>query len=356
MSLVRKLGVVVLIGLALFYLATYIISMLLGVSLFFFTMEGSEIANQFIHGLTVYLFLDFSVLIPTPLNIGILFLALWAVFWIAIIVAWSGPAQSFHKTVRENTSSTIHSLSKNYLIAFPIITAMLLVAEILLQGLQESVGIPTGSIDIPNPYMLFFTASYAAIFEEIGFRLIPIGAVVAPYIIWRGWSNLRTQTPSNQRRLAALAFLYPEGAKKRLKLKTVENAGWMGGISQTEWGIVLISATAFAFAHVLTGSGWGLGKLTMTFMLGFVFGVVYLVYGVTAPILMHWFHNYYLTVLSISYELFNPPLTVFIDVIDISIITVGTVSWAALLTYLALKLWKPQEGKGREVSPCSPQA
>ena len=227
---------------------------------------------------------------------------------------------------------------------------MLLVAEILLQRFQESVGIPTGSMDAPNLYMLLFNASYAAIFEEIGFRLIPIGAVVVPYIIWSGWKNLRTHTTPNQYRLTALAFLYPEGAKKRLNLRTVENAGWLRGISQAEWGIVLISATIFALAHILTGEGWGLGKLTITFMLGLVLGLIYLVYGITAPILMHWFHNYYLTILSISHELFNPPLTLFIEMINISIITVGTVSWAALCAYLIHRSWGSQEGGGGEAS------
>ena len=341
---------VALVGLALFYLATYILSMILGISVFFFTPEGSETASQPIQGLQLLLIFTFSTFIPTPLNIGTIFLALWTVFCIAILVAWSGPAQTFHKTVKESLSSPLRNLSKNYLITFPIITTMLLVAEILLQSFQESVGIPTGSMDAPNPYMLLFNASYAAIFEEIGFRLIPIGAVVVPYIIWSGWKTLRTHPTPNQYRLTALAFLYPEGAKKRLKLRTVENAGWLRGISQAEWGIVLISATVFALAHILTGEGWGLGKLTITFMLGLVFGLVYLVYGIAAPILMHWFHNYYLTVLSLSYELFDPPLTILIEIIEISIVTVGTVSWAVLLAYLTLKSFNPKEGGGGEAS------
>lgn len=151
----RKLGAIALIALSLFYLFTYILSMFLGISVFFFTTEGSEVTNQFIRGLLLYLFFDFSVLIPTPLNIGVLFIALWAIFWIAIIVAWSGPAQSYPKTIRMALSSNLRDLHKNYLTAFPIITSMLIVVEILLQAFQESVGIPIGSVNIPNQYMLF---------------------------------------------------------------------------------------------------------------------------------------------------------------------------------------------------------
>jgi hypothetical protein len=84
-------------------------------------------------------------------------------------------------------------------------------------------------------------------------------------------------------------------------------------------------------------------------MLGLVFGVVYIVYGITAPILMHWFHNYYLTALALSNGLFAPPLTVFIEIVEISIIVVGTVGWAALLTYFILRTLRIQEGGVGEV-------
>jgi hypothetical protein len=350
LKLIRMFGAVALAGLALFYLATYILSMLIGISAFIFTPEGLEVAKQFIQGIKLYILFDISVIIPAPLNIGVLFLVPWAVFWIALLVAWSGPSRSFHRSVKEGFNSPLCNLFKNYLIAFPMITTMLLVAEMTLQSFQEAVGIPTGSTAIANPYMLLFDASYAAITEEVGFRLIPIGTIVVLYIIWTGWRSLSTQTCLKRYCVAALAFLYPEGAKRRLKLKSVESAGWKG-IGQAEWIIILVSALAFALAHVINGSGWELGKLTMTFMLGIVFGVVYIVYGITAPILMHWFHNYYLTALALSIELFAPPLTVFIEIVEISIIVVGIVGWAVLLAYLILRTLRAQEGGVGEVNP-----
>lgn len=172
-----------------------------------------------------------------------------------------------------------------------------------------------------------------------------MGAVVAPYIIWSGRRILRTNSNHEQCKLVALSLIYPEGAKKKLGLKNVENYGWIRGISQTEWGIVIISATTFGLAHVLTGTGWGPGKLTIALIVGLVFAIVYLVYGITASILMHWFHNYYLTVLSISYELFNSSLALLIEIIEISIITVGTISWIALFAHTIIKSHKSQEYK-----------
>jgi hypothetical protein len=94
------------------------------------------------------------------------------------------------------------------------------------------------------------------------------------------------------------SFLYPEGAKNIVGEKTVAANGILKGISKGEWVIILATAIMFGVAHILSGIGWEVGKVTSTFVQGFVFAVVYIAYGFQAPILMHWFFNYY----SYTYE------------------------------------------------------
>jgi len=312
--------------------------MFLGISLFFFTPEGLDIAGQFTKELSLYVFLNISLFVPVSLNVGVVFLAMWCVFWVCIVVGWKGPDLSLHNVVRGSFSRPVGHLFRNYLVFFPLVTSMLLLAEIFVQSLQEAHGVPTGSIDILNPYVLFFSASYAAIFEEVGFRLIPIGFTVSLYVLGRSYMALGGSSTLSRRKLTALAFLYPEGAKRRVGLRNIGESGWSRGVSGPEWLIVIATAAAFALAHVLSGAGWGLGKFTLALMVGIVFGLVYVAYGITASILMHWFHNYYLTVYWLSSDVYGASFQAFIWSVEYGIFLFGLVGWVTLVVYLIYRV------------------
>jgi hypothetical protein len=44
---------------------------------------------------------------------------------------------------------------------------------------------------------------------------------------------------------------------------------------------------------VLSPAGWEAGKITSASVQGFFFAVAYVAYGFEAPLLLHWFFNYY---------------------------------------------------------------
>jgi len=106
------------------------------------------------------------------------------------------------------------------------------------------------------------------------------------------------------------SFLYPDGAKNVIGEKTVALNGF-NGISRREWIMMLITAIIFGVAHIVSGIGWEIGKVTSTFVQGFVFAIVYLAYGFQAPILLHWFFNYYSYTYYLSTQYFPNTVDIF---------------------------------------------
>jgi hypothetical protein len=314
----------------LFHLSTYLWSLGLGFFLFFFTPAGLDVARRVVPKVDL---LFFKVLVPSPLPVGFVFLALWIVFILCFIVAWKGPGLSFPQAVKLSFSHPLTRSFKNYLYLFPILTSMLLVAENFIESIQEAHGVPTGGLEVANPYLLFFSASYAAVFEEIGFRLVPLGAVVAALVLWEGWRKFWQTSFPHRLWLLLLAFLYPEGVKKRVGLRNVEAYGWQKGIGRAEWLMVLASASVFALAHILSGSEWEVGKVSLTFILGLVFAAVYLIYGLAAAILVHWFHNYHLVLLWLGYQHFGQAFHSWATSANLAIFLFGLGGWATLTVY-----------------------
>jgi hypothetical protein len=72
----------------------------------------------------------------------------------------------------------------------------------------------------------------------------------------------------------------------------VGESGLLKGLTSLEWFIVVVSAGVFGLTHVLS-PGWEIGKITSASVQGFFFAVTYIAYGFEAPILLHWFFNYY---------------------------------------------------------------
>lgn len=311
--------------------------MILGVFTFF-SSEGLLVADKIIKNIFFYIIFNIPITIPASVNIGSLFLVLWGGFWICWIIGWGGPEESFIKTISNGLSQPLTRIFRNFLFTMPLATAMLLLAELFILSLQETHGIPTGSLDIPNPYELFFFASYASISEEIGFRMFPIGSVAAFWVLAKCWSSACNISIGAKFKLAIYSVLYPEGVKAKLNLKRVNMNGVIRGISAPEWMIVLISAFIFGLAHVLAGSGWLIGKLTITFVLGVFLGIIYLTYGITASILIHWFFNFYLTSFWLAYDMFGYPIKFFINLSEILILGFGFVGWIGFAIYLILKV------------------
>jgi len=314
------------------FVASCFLALFLGLELLFFTLEGSALGSR-ASSLFIWLFMLVQVEILT-LDTGTLFLLVWGVFFLCFLVAWMW-RESFHETVGNLFSRPVSELLNNFLFAFPIIASSLFVGVVGLQSLQESVGVPTGEPALPeNPFETFFLLAYYSLIEEVGFRISPIGLFLVLYI-FGAWRVAARRSSKHPLKLLLTAVFYPEKAKEAVGLKTVGVDGF-GGVSVAEWVMVLTTSFIFGLAHLLSGIGWDVGKVTSTFITGLVLALAYLAYGFQAPILLHWYFNYYFYAFELATYLY-PSMLSFKTLILFLTVVLGAIG---LLTFLAIGLGK----------------
>lgn len=277
MNSLIKLGIVLLVIAVFLLIASYFLSMFVGLALFF-APAGVEF------GLGNSSFL-------------IQFLSVWVVFVFCFAAAWK-IRRSFHEVVSKAFRSPSAKLFDNWLFAMPIIASALLFVVSSIIDLQNLINVPTGSLPPPSTdaetFELYLGLTRAPVIEELAFRVIPIGIIVlARLLLTQGNSGGSVQPVKQKLRFFLFSFLFPDKAKRMVSVENVEANGIVKGISKDEWLILLFTSVVFAVAHVVSGVGWQFGKVTSSFVQGFAFGVVFLAYGVQAGILLHWFFNYY---------------------------------------------------------------
>lgn len=281
-NLQRFLFVIVLV-ISSFIILTYLLSMGLGILVVFFTEEGLEFSKASYAGLY--------------------FLFFWLVFAFCFAAALKY-RETLPSKVREFFfGTTKRSLFGNNLLAMPTITSMLLVATVALHFLQTQSGIPTNPPSPGDPFEDFLRFSQAPLIEEVLFRIIPIGTVLVTYISLSGKRAKPDFSWSQRLKTCILSVFQPEKAKKMVGLKTIGKDGLFGGLIWAEWVVVLLTAFIFSLAHYF--SGWGLGKIPQTAISGVIFGFAYLYYGIQAPILLHWYFNYYFTAFDLSVDYYS---------------------------------------------------
>ncbi len=335
------------IAAALIVVATYFMVLLMGSWFIFFTQPGVTLISQYgDFPVLLLFFVGFNV----PANIGVAFAFVLTVFVLCFVVAWKW-RESFHVVVTKSFSRPLRSVFNNFLFIMPLLSSMLLVAVTVIIYLQNFAGIPTGTIQ-PEPgepaQEFFLLLAYAPLTEELGFRLVPIGIFTAILVL-----SARMKTRVNGAKLFIASFIYPEGAKRMVGLPNVTDQGFWRGISRGEWAMILIASFIFAYAHVASGIGWEIGKVTSVFVQALFFGTVYIAYGFGAPILMHWFFNYYLyffdpDVLSAWFPSTAPGLAI----AELVILALGTGGWVAF-AFTAVRR-RRKRMKSKETVPVQP--
>jgi len=310
----------------LIMLASYLLILLMGYGFVFFTPQGLSLAMQS-SSFPVLLFFFIGFYTPTELNVGAVFSFMWIVYVLCFAAAWRW-RESFHDVIRKPFSRPFRKLFSNFLVVMPLLSSMLFAAAFAIIYSQESVGIPTGQPAWPQDtplQQIFIDLAYAPVIEEVGFRIIPFGLVVILSVISSGKSAKGMGFKS-----IIGSIIYPEGAKRTAGLRNVSEHGFWRGISLGEWIMILVTSLVFGFAHVISGIGWEPGKATSASVQGFFFALTYLAYGFEAPILLHWFFNYYLfffdpDVVSRFFLGADPILSV----VELIIIALGVIGWVA---------------------------
>ncbi len=276
-----------------------------------------------------------DVIVPLGLSINALFFLLWIIFAASFAAAWA-TGRSFTQTLGGVFNRPLGQSMRNWLFAMPVIVSIVFTLVILLGAIQQRGGIATGSLEFRDPLIEFISLSYAPVGEEIGYRFLPLGTLVLAITLYRSRNALRGQGAAQIIKLIALCYLLPDRAKFRAGLPNVAQSGFLRGITKLEWLAVVVTSASFGLAHYLSGAGWEVGKITLTFIPGLFLAVLFLAYGAHASILLHWFANSFFTpfrlagVLGTLLGLF-PTLT---------FLATAALSWVAVLVKSAQRMFR----------------
>ena len=348
LKLFAKLFIIII---AIFMISFYLIIVVLEPALFYFTPDGANVTTtNFSNPLTLWV-LNMPVRVYTELNLGAIFFGLWTVFAACFVAAWK-LRKSLLTVIRESVHKPTKKLFSNCLFAMPIINSMTLIGVLIIQSIQEMGGIPTGTAPSQgNSFFVLFDRSFASVNEEIGFRLIPIGLFLIFMFMMR--KKAREFSLKQRIKLFFAAFLFPDTAKRMVGAKTVEKLGVKGGISLGEWGVVIFTAIIFGLAHYNPGVSWEIGKISSAAFTGLVIGVCYLVYGIQASIIMHWFFNVYSTTYVLISDLY-PVTTPIVNAIWIITLVLGIAGLAALANMGIFKLITTIENRHKQATLSQP--
>jgi hypothetical protein len=319
-------------------LLSFIFSMALGFYAVFFVPQSVKAASERVFSLPLSVFMVANFEVPLGslgTSLGGLLLVLWFLYAGAFTLAWFDKP-SFASSAMDGRIDIVHS---NYLAMMPQIACVVLVLVILLQGLQESVGIPTGGLPPEAPVVQFVSLSYAPLIEEFSYRITTIGFIGGIFLLFKAGSpELGMRRPSRVR-ILLLSMWKPQAAKQLLGLRTIQSQGVIKGLLRSEWLLLVISSVAFGAAHYLSGGGWDIGKVSTAALAGFAMGFVYLRYGAYAPILLHWFFDFYFGAFDLASQLNVAGLGPLSDGINILNIGAGALFTLALVVLTLKRTW-----------------
>ncbi|MCP8310626.1 MAG: CPBP family glutamic-type intramembrane protease [Candidatus Methylarchaceae archaeon HK01M] len=201
-----------------------------------------------------------------------LFVFLWFIYLAIFIMAMRGPRLKLHRFPRIALRDGLKVIFDNTLSTIAVNFSALLLIIVFISLLQEGVGIPTGSLPETNPILDFLSDSLAPLLEEFIFRIFAIGTATVIILMVRGASF------NFFKALWRPSEYTPKMRKADMRLLYL---------------VVFISGLLFGYAHVALGGGWEIGKVTTSSLVGIIFGLVYLFYGLPGAVLLHWSFNYF---------------------------------------------------------------
>ena len=306
---------------------SYLLSLGVGIAVIASTQLGAQLAALNGHLIVFAFLLPFS----TPLETNGLWLVILSmIIFVVCFIKAASTNGGFISGLKSLLPGSRPKRLPNWLAIMPILGSGLFIIVLALTLIQLGAGVSTGSLSCPSgtsPEVcaaeLFAGIVSAPVAEEIGFRITPIGLIVAILVavrLGKGTSQMPSTTP-RKIMIFFSAFLSPGYAKEQSGLPSIATSG-LKGISKAEWVFLFLTAVVFGAYHILGGGGWGPGKFLTAAMSGFALGIVYLAYGAFADILLHWFFNFYLYVFSV-YTGFNGIFIIFGDLAVLGTLALG---------------------------------
>jgi len=201
------------------------------------------------------------------LEIGDVFVVVWAGFLILFVISALGPKKNFLKILSPIMAGSYESQTGNYLVHAIKWFSIIVVLSAIIDKVQQIFGIEITPPSFGNDLTQFLGASIAPIIEEFGFRIILVGI--------------------------PLFLLYSRRASAKLFLKSLWNPSDNLPITDSRKAIILIVTVGvfFGFSHIISDQ-WSNGKFAQAAMSGIILGWVYYRYGFVAALLIHWATNY----------------------------------------------------------------
>jgi len=347
LSKLRIVGRALVLLLVIVSIISYFVSLAIGPVLFFSTTDGLHVASRQIPEIPIDIFMAITIPIPFPVNIGILFASVWIIFVICMIFAWRS-RNGFLSSIRNSLKQSLSFAKTNFLYIMPLVATSLLYSTVLIQQFQTTEGVQTGNLNFPpqtSPYVILINLAFAPVREEFAFRMTSIGIPLGILLVLLYRYDDRVSGFKNRVRLVLLALLSPECAKAEVGYKNVASNGFFGGISALEWVLIFLTSILFGAAHYLLGGGWEIGKVTTAFLAGFVLALMFVIYGAYASILLHWFFNYYFTILGMANATYGGlfgPLSNIVEITNLAggqvVVLVFLIIWAVKFAdYLAVR-------------------
>ena len=326
--------------LVIFSVVTYFLTLILGPVLFYSTSDGLKVAARSIHALPLEVFMALPIDVPIRITMGVLFGGLVIIFTLCMVFAWRDRG-GFVSALKGAVTNPISFAKTNFLFMMPLAATALLYASVIIEQFQQSEGVQTGSLSFPpqtSPYVILINLAFAPVNEEIAFRITSIGIPIGIFLILLYRHDPKISGAKQKIKVLLFSMLSPEQAKARLGHSNVENKGVFRGITLFEWALILVTSFVFGAAHYLLGGGWQIGKISTAFLAGFIFALMFVSYGAYAAILMHWFFDYYFTILDLADTTYGGTFHALANVVEATNLIAGAIIMIVILLYWAVKL------------------
>lgn len=283
---------------------------------------GKEINFEYpLNGLDVFLG-GISFKVPLKVEIGEGFVVIWCIYILLFSISIVGPDRNFLKALNSLMTEGWQNIRNNSLINMITWFSILIVFSVIIDSIQQAVGISTEPPPFQNGLIQFFDVTASPLREELGFRVLLIGLPLFAMFSRKGsWMHFFK------------SLWYPA---KNLKITNYKKIVIL----------VVIVGVFFGAAHIISGAPWSSGKFTQATVSGIILGWVYVRYGLAPAILIHWATNYFIfsyvffmsdiNQTSILSEFSNPLL----NTLEILLLTTGALA-IIMITLNYIKSKKP---------------
>lgn len=271
-DIMNGLGAILLV-LVVIFAGLMLLSFPLGAYAFYNGNLSTSSSEPFISKIPIFV-VGLPIDLPARTTFADLFAVLWVIYLVLFVIAINGPHASLPQILKRSGSQGVR-FSDNAIVATIMTFTSVTLLTSLIERLQTSVGVASGSLPESDPLQTFAGIALAPLTEEIGFRVSTIGLIAFTVLLGRADFGY-----------ALKALWHPErylGIPSRGRNATLPMI----------YIIAIISGLLFGLAHILFGAGWQIGKFTTSSIAGIALGLLYIKVGLPAAVLMHWSFNYY---------------------------------------------------------------